>query len=434
LLGVGTVGAAVARRLLAGGEPLARRVGRPLLLRHVLVRDPARRRSFQIPSSILRTDVGVILNDDETSIVVELIGGVDDARRLTFDAVRAGKDVVTANKALLAVHGREIFAAARSAGRCVTFEGAVAGGIPLIEAIRRGLAANRIDAVYGILNGTCNYILTRMIDNGASYAHALGEAQRLGYAEADPTTDVSGLDAAHKLAILASLAMGRCCDLDRIAVKGISDIDLIDLTAAAELGLVCKLLAIARRHGGDISLAVEPRFIPRSHPLAAVSGPFNAVSVYGDLIGHCLFYGPGAGGDATASAVLADILDVASGNAAKTFAAEGVLWDQTPAATYAPAGEDASPHYIRVGLVDRPGGIAQIATILGNAGISIASIIQHESPYQQASDPVPVVVTTHPARQRDVRAAVTRFGELKEVLGAPVCIPVLEKLGPGGGK
>jgi homoserine dehydrogenase len=245
IAGCGTVGAALAKMLLEGGHALTARTGLRFELRHVIVRDAAKSRGIFLSPGLVATDESKALADPQVKVFVELIGGADRARDLTLAALAAGKDVVTANKALLAHHGAELFAAARRAGRCIAFEAAVAGGVPLIESIRRGLIANEIDAVYGILNGTCNFILTRMLENQASYAHALAEAQRLGYAEADPRLDVDGIDSAHKLAVLASIATRRACALDKIPVIGISNVDLIDLTAAVELGYACKLLARA---------------------------------------------------------------------------------------------------------------------------------------------------------------------------------------------
>ncbi len=426
MLGCGTVGSTVARILTEHQTDLERRTGLRLELRRVLVRDPRKRRSIVLPAELLSTDASSLLEDPRIGIVVELIGGVDQAKALTHSAIAAGKDVVTANKALLALHGPEVFGAARQAGRCIAFEAAVAGGVPLVEAVRRGLIANRIDALVGILNGTCNFILSRMLDNNASYAHALAEAKKLGYAEADPTLDVSGADSAHKLVILASLAMRRACSLDGVSIAGITDIELIDLSAGRELGFACKLLAIARGHGDALELRVQPTFVPLAHPLAAVSGPFNAVSVYGDAVGHTLFYGRGAGAYPTASAVVSDLIEVAVGNAARAFAMPRVLPDQTPPASYRDPGQSASPHYLRVGLPDRPGCIGKIATCLGEAGVSIAAIVQHEPPSRRADGAVPVVVTTHPVSQAQMLKAISMMTGLNILVGRPVCIPVLD--------
>ncbi|MBK8269507.1 MAG: homoserine dehydrogenase, partial [Planctomycetes bacterium] len=279
ILGCGAVGSATAELLLKRRADYAKRCGVDLQLRSIVVRDGGKPRPAGIDPSLLTTDMRRAIEDTSTHIVIELMGGTTAALDAIDLAIRSGKDVVTANKALLALHGPEVFAAARSAGRCIAFEAAVGGGIPLVESIRRGLVANEIEAVHGILNGTCNYILTRMSDSKVAYAEALTEAQRLGYAEADPTLDVEGIDSAHKLAIVASLAMRRGCDFGRILHRGITDIEVTDLTAGEELGFVCKLLAAGRRHRDGIDLSVQPTFIRASHPLASVRGPFNALSL-----------------------------------------------------------------------------------------------------------------------------------------------------------
>lgn len=427
IMGCGAVGSNVARILSNEAAALSSRTGQDIRLRHILVRTIEKSRDAALPASLFTTEPAKLLQDPDTHVFVELAGGTDDAKSIILQALAAGKDVVTANKALLALHGRELFAAARKAGRCIAFEASVCGGIPLVESIRRGFIANRIDAVMGILNGTCNYILTRMLENRSSYAHALAEAQAAGYAEADPALDVSGTDSAHKLAILASLAMRQSCEFERISVQGIERIDLSDLTAGEELGYRCKLLAVARRRDDGLDLCVQPTFIPRSHPLAGVDGPFNAVSVYAAPVGHSFFYGRGAGGAATASAVIADIVDVAIGNARRTFDSLALLPDQTPPAKYLPHGETACPHYIRLALRDQPGGIGKIATALGEHGVSIATIVQHEPPETLSTGPVQVIVTTHPAQERTVQRSLQALATLDVVLTAPVGIPMLEE-------
>lgn len=425
MLGCGVVGTATAEILIHQRAELLARTGLDLELRSIVVRDTAKARSGVIPPSLLTTDPRRALDDPATSIVVELIGGDGVARDWIGQALAAGKDVVTANKALLALHGRELFAHARSQGRCIAFEAAVGGGIPLIESIRRGLIGNDIDAVYGILNGTCNYILTRMDESKVAYADALAEAQRLGYAESDPTLDIDGIDSAHKLTILASIAMRRACEFRDISHRGIRDIELTDLVAGEKLGFVCKLLAIARRHDDGLDLRVQPTFIPASHPLASVRGPFNAVSVYGSNAGHVLLYGRGAGGAPTASAVVADIVDVALGTAAGVFNSLAVLSDRTQAAICRPQGAGVSAFYLRVGLLDQPGGMAAIAGALGDAGVSIASLVQHQRHEKLAQGAVPVVVVTHPAREDRVGAAMKAMQKLDVVVGRVVCIPIL---------
>jgi homoserine dehydrogenase len=276
----------------------------------------------------------------------------------------------------------------------------------------------------GIVNGTCNFILTRMLEAGSSYAHALGQAQRLGFAEADPALDVQGIDSAHKLVILASLALRQACRVEQVEVRGITDVELTDLCAGRELGYACKLLASARRREGGIELTVCPTFVPLSHPLASVGGPVNAVSLYGDRSGPVFLSGLGAGGRATASAVVSDILDVACGNAARTFETWRDLPDQTSAASAAPRGESVSPHYIRFNLLDRPGAIGRVAAALGDAGLSIATIVQHEPPQEGGLRTVPVVVTTHPAARARLGEALSRLANWEGSVGAPVSIPV----------
>lgn len=427
ILGCGSVGSAVADILTEQGQALAARTGVNLELRQVLVRDPAKKRGVNLAAGVLTDDSEKLFADEDIQIIVELIGGVDLPEAFIRRALMTGKDVVTANKALLALRGKELFAVARQAGRCIAFEAAVAGGIPLIESLRRGLIANEIDAVYGILNGTCNYILTRMLGDRINYRDALADAQRLGFAEADPTLDVDGTDSAHKLAILASLAMRRSCQFEKILVRGIRDLEVTDLLAGAELGYVCKLLAVAQHHDGGLDLSVQPTFIRKSHPLAGVSGPFNAVSVYGHAVGHTLYYGRGAGGMPTASAIVADLIDVASGNAGRTFSRFAVLPDQTPPAKYRTAGENESPFYLRAAVKDRPGGMGKIATLLGERDISIASLVQHEPHGASVGGGVPIVVTTRPTKDSTIQSAIAAINDLNVVTGPVVCIPVLDE-------
>ncbi|HWL94388.1 MAG TPA: homoserine dehydrogenase, partial [Phycisphaerae bacterium] len=365
ILGCGAVGGATAQLLLSKKAELAKRTGVEVVVFSIVVRDRSKMRCDSISELLLTTDAGAAIADPRSQIIIELIGGTTTARAHILAALAAGKDVVTANKALLALHGAEIFEAARRAGRTVAFEASVGGGIPLIETVRRGLVANDIDAVYGILNGTCNFILTQMSEQHRSYADALEEAKRLGYAEADPTLDVEGIDSAHKLAILASIAFRKTCDFARIEHRGISAIEVTDLIAGEELGYVCKLLAVARNEPDGIELSVAPTFIHASHPLAGVRGPFNAVSIYGSAAGHVLLYGRGAGGLPTASAVVSDVIDVACGNAKSVCENYSALPGQTPAAVYSPTGERKAAWYLRVGLLDRPGGMAAVAGALG---------------------------------------------------------------------
>jgi homoserine dehydrogenase len=427
LIGCGTVGQGVAQLLLEQRARWSAKVGVPVRLRHVVDADWQRRRDVEIPEELRTNSLDRMLADPQTQIAIELVGGTTIARQIVHRCLQAGKDVVTANKALLAHHGKELYAAARRSGRCIAFEASCGGGIPLIESVRRGLVANQIEAIYGIVNGTCNYILTEMITGGKTYAVALAEAKAAGYAEADETLDVSGADSAHKLAILAGIAFGAGVDYDRISVEGINALDLADLRAGQELGYVCKLLAIGQRSGsGSLSLRVHPAFIHRQHPLANVNGTFNAVSVYGHAVGHTLFYGRGAGRMPTASAVVADVVDVAIGNARRTFDQLRLLSDVCPAAGYMPIEDIETRYYFRMMVVDRPGVFARIAQVFGNHNISLSAVVQHESPKGQG-DGVPIVVTTHIAREGNVRSALAELARLDVVRAEPVSIRVVEE-------
>ena len=319
LVGCGTVGGATAVLLTRDREHLAQRTGAQLDLKYIVDRDFARAQKLRLPEPLFEPNLEKALSDPMVTVIVELVGGTTIARDIIKKALEAKKHVVTANKALLAHYGAELMGIARENGVSISFEASCAGGVPIIRALSDGLIANRIDAVYGIVNGTCNYILTEMIQKGQSYEDALRAAQSSGLAEADPRLDVSGTDSAHKLAILAALAFGRRIDFEKIPVQGIDNLDLIDVTFGQELGYVVKLLAIAQRFEGGLSLRVRPSFITREHPLAWVSGPFNAVSVYGHAVGHTMYYGRGAGGTPTASAIIADIVSIALGSAPRAF-------------------------------------------------------------------------------------------------------------------
>ncbi len=428
LIGLGTVGQGVASLLLEQKDRLSSKVAVPIELRHVIDTDLNRPRDVEIPSSLMSDDLDRLLADDETQIAIELVGGTTVARDIVLKCLGAGKDVVTANKALLAHHGRELYAAARQAGRCIAFEASCGGGIPLVESIRRGLVANQVQAIYGIVNGTCNYILTEMMAGGKTYAEALADAKAKGYAEADETLDVSGADSAHKLAILAGIAFGADVDYDAISVEGIETIELSDLRAGQELGYVCKLLAIGqRRRDGLLSLRVHPAFIHRSHPLANVNGSFNAVSVYGHAVGHTLYYGRGAGRMPTASAVVADVVDAAIGNARRTFEQLRLLNDVCPPARYMPIEDVEKRYYFRLMVEDRPGVFAKIGRVFGEHDISLSGVSQHEPLEDQEGGQVPIVITTHRAREGNVRQALAEIGSQDVVLAEPVCIRVVEE-------
>ncbi|HTV49453.1 MAG TPA: homoserine dehydrogenase [Phycisphaerae bacterium] len=425
ILGIGTVGGAVAQMLVKENEHLEKRSGQSLVLRHVLEREiEPHLGKFKDPS-ILTTQPERIFSDPQTQIVVELIGGIEPARSLILKAIKAGKHIVTANKHLLARHGVEIFQAARKAGVSVSFEASCGGAIPIIMALTRGLIANDITRVVGIVNGTCNYILSQMTLSGQSYADALRSAQQAGFAEADPTMDVSGMDSAHKLAILASIAFGVQVPLEKIDVTGINDIKDDDLRYGKELGYICKLLAIGEKSDAGISLRVHPTFVPSAHLLASVSGSFNAISVIGHAAGQTIYYGRGAGGRPTSSAVLADIIDVAMGTAPILFNQLPVL-TRRKTADLLPIKNVVSRHYLRMTALDEPGVMHQITGVLGRNGISLSAVVQHES---RSGEYVPLVVTTHEARDGAVTKAVEQIDKLKCVKGATSRIRVLDPAG-----
>jgi homoserine dehydrogenase len=405
LIGGGTVGAGVAQILLGHPDRIAHRAARPVQLKRVVIRDPQKPRPY-IPRELISTDVAGTIHDPHFHVIVELIGGTGIARQVVLDALAAGKHVVTANKALLAQHGPEVFEAARRHERAVGFEASVAGGIPIIRALAESLAANQITAIQGILNGTSNFILTSMADRGVSYSDALAEAQKLGYAEADPTLDVDGSDAAHKLAILAQIAFGVTVPVDQIERSGIADLHAMDLRFAQELGYTIKLLAEAWVDRQEVALHVAPVLLRHTDMLAQVRGAFNAVQVVGDAAGEVMFQGAGAGALPTASSVVADVIDLAVGRAQRTFQAMK-LWAPTEKGFRPRPSEGVrSRFYLRVLVRDQPGMLADVARVLADHGISIASVIQHEAQEDHAEDAVPLVIMTHYAETGQFRSAL----------------------------
>ncbi|MEM6560501.1 MAG: homoserine dehydrogenase [Planctomycetota bacterium] len=415
LLGHGTVGRAVREIVTGRGELLARRVGRSVSVRHVVVRNPD---AHDIPTT---TDADAAITDDATDVVVELIGGTTTARELVGLALRHGKHVVTANKSLIAAHGPELFALAREHGVSIGFEASCAGGIPIVHALTAGLLANDHHALVGILNGTCNFILTKMTTEGTDYDAALSEAQAAGFAEADPTLDVTGRDAAQKLAILASLAFDSAVSEKHVHCEGIAGLDAADIGFASELGYVVKLLAVAEREAGQLALRVAPHLVHERDVLAGVSGPFNAVSVWGDALGHSLHYGRGAGGSATASAVVADILGIALGTVPAAFA-KLAAFAENPGADHRPIDQLRGRYYVRCHARDEPGVMSKVAAALGAEGISLAGVMQHEAP----GATVPIVVTTHEAEESAVDRAIVKIDALDAVAGPPVKLRILD--------
>ncbi len=415
LIGFGTVGTGVARLLSEQRAFLSRRLGTDLVLAKVADPDLERHRSISLDAAVLTRWNQEILADPEIDIVVELTGAIGEGREIINSAIAKGKHVVTANKAVLALYGNDILDRAWQHGVEIAFEAAVCGGIPILLALRQGLAANHIQEMFGILNGTANYILTGMSEKGASFAQALAEAQQQGYAEADPTLDVEGIDTAHKLAILVSLAFCTPLNLDSIDVSGISKLDPLDLQFAREFGYAVKLLAIARNDGREIEARVHPTLIPRDHMLANVSGAFNAVYLTGDAVGPILLYGQGAGMMPTASAVVSDILDLARN------LVHGVKHRVPPLGCdvalespriIKPLDEVVTNYYFRVAALDRPGVLSQISGILGKHNISIAAVIQKG---REVKGAVPIVMITHEAKEANARQALLEIDRLKVV-------------------
>jgi homoserine dehydrogenase len=424
ILGLGIVGSGVAKLLLGHRDRIARRTGVTFDLRHVVVRDRSKPRDVDVPSHLLTTDVQRVTEDSEVRIAVELWGGVSPTRRMLLDLLRAGKDIVTANKALLAEHGPELFEQAHELGRSIAFEASVGGGIPIIAAVGQSLAANQIVSISGILNGTSNYILTAMSETGESYADALRQAQQLGYAEADPTLDVDGTDAAHKLAVLAQLGFGTRVASHQVVRQGIDRLDAADVRYAAELGYNIKLLATAKLSGGAVDLRVAPTLVRQHTPLAEVRGAYNAIQVVGDAVGDTLFYGRGAGQMPTASAVVADLIDTALGRAQIAFRTLRLWTDGGHHLPITPTSEVHARSYLRFQAEDRPGVLAQVARVLGEQGVSIASVIQHEAQEEHVGAPVPLVIMTHTASEANMATALREIDRLSCVRPPSVCMRV----------
>ena len=427
IVGCGTVGGATAMHLTESKSLIAERYGTEVELCAVVDKQLEHARAIGIDEELLTENLDDVLGRDDIDIVVELVGGIDVAASIISRALAAGKHVVTANKALLAHRGPELFAAAHKADRCLAFEASCAGGIPVIRALYDGLAGSRIDAIYGVVNGTCNYILTEMNSRSISYDKALCEAQEIGLAEVDPSLDVGGHDSAHKIAIMAALAFGRQIDLDAVPVEGIDSLDLVDVGWASRLGYVPKLLAIAERNGSGVSLCVRPSFVPERHPLAWVSGPFNAVSVYSYPTGHTMYYGRGAGGSATAGAVVADIVGIATGAYQRSFAQCRFWSDRTAAAQQNAPGVTSSRFYLRVMVDDQPGMLAELSAHLGSHEISISSVHQDETAEDTPDQIASVVIVTHRANEANFRRAVAEINELEHVHGECVVIAIVDE-------
>ena len=418
LLGIGTVGGGTYTVLTRNQEEIARRAGRPIAITRVADRNLELAKQITQGQVEVTDDAFAIVTDPNIDIVVELIGGYTIARELVLKAIENGKHVVTANKALIALHGNEIFAAAQKKGVIVAFEAAVAGGIPIIKAVREGLAANRIEWIAGIINGTTNFILSEMREKGLTFADVLKEAQRLGYAEADPTFDVEGIDAAHKLMILAGIGFGIPMQFDKAFVQGISTLDALDIRYAEELGYRVKLLGITKRSDKGVELRVHPTLIPEKRLIANVNGAMNAVLVKGDAVGPTLYYGAGAGAEPTASAVIADIVDVTRTHSADALQRVPHLAfqpDQLVDLPILPISEISSAYYLRLRALDKAGVLADVTRILGDRDISIDAMIQKEP--QEGEDQADIIILTHVTVEKNMDAAIAAIEGLSAIVG-----------------
>ena len=431
MIGGGTVGSGVFHALQLNGELMASRIGVKVNVRKVAVKAFDEPRPYALPAACMTTDWQSVVNDPQVHVVAELVGGITLARTIILAALKLGKPVVTANKALLSAHGEELFAAAQQYGTNLYYEASVCGGIPIIKALREGFVGNRITHLYGIVNGTCNYILTRMKLEGADFAAVLKDAQAEGYAEAEPALDVDGYDAQHKIGILASLAHGFWVDPQDIYVEGIGSITRTDIQFANQLGYTIKLLGIIKRGEGKaaarrsaaarIQVSVYPTLVPNSHVLANVNHVFNAVFVRGDIVGDTLFYGRGAGKDATASAVLSDLADAALDLKFGTKHRVPPFVPHERNGTVVPIDAVTSRYFVRLNVVDKPGVLAQISAIFGQARIGISSVIQPEG-HEEAS--VPLILMLHDAPNGAVTSALKKIAKLAAVKSAPVMIRV----------
>jgi len=427
LIGFGTIGTGVARLLLEHRDRMTRRSGRRVELAYVVDLDLTRDRGITLPEGLLSDNLDQVIADEEVAVVVQLIGGLEPARSIMLRLLESGKDIVTANKALLAQHGPELFARARQLGRSIAFEAAVAGGIPIIAAIGQSLTANQITSLHAILNGTSNFILTEMEEKGSDYSEVVAEAQRLGYAEADPTMDVDGSDAAQKLAILAQLAFGASIHWRDIRRTGIDIVHVDDMRYAAELGYTVRLLAVAQLSGEGLELHVSPTLVRHDTLIADVRGAYNAIHVVGDAVGRVFFQGLGAGQDPTASAVVADLIDTIVGRTALTFKTLN-LWGQGGNNGNAPVvirdqADVTTRFYLRFTVDDRPGVMAEVTGILGQHRISIASVMQHETS-ERNRGVVPLVIMTHNAKAGAMDEALEAIKKLKCVHPGAICMRV----------
>src|SRR5437016_644044 len=433
IVGGGTVGGGVFQAIQRNGALISSRLGVKLHIAKMVVRDVNKARPVKIPPSLLTTDWAAVVNDPQVNLIVELMGGTATAREVALTALRLGKPVVSANKALLAAHGEELFAAAQNCGTNLYYEASVAGGIPIIKVLREGLIGNRITRLYGIVNGTCNYILTRMKLEGAEFTDVLADAQRLGYAEAEPSLDIDGHDAAHKIGILASLAHGFWVNPKHIYVEGVRHITKLDIQFAGQLGYTIKLLGMvkktevangrSRKSNGclPVQIKVYAALVPNSNVLARGNDVFHAIYVRGDVVGDTLYYGRGAGQDATASAVLSDLADAALDLKCGTRSRIPPFVPHELEGAVLPIAEVLARYYVRLSVIDKPGTLARIASILGQSKIGISSVIQPEG---HQGESVPLILMIHDATNEAITKALAKIGALPVVKASPVMIRV----------
>jgi homoserine dehydrogenase len=419
LIGLGTIGSGVAKLLIERRDLLLKRTGIDFNLSLVCDKDLSLKKGIDIPKSMLTKDANKVINDPDIHIVVELIGGIHPAKEIVMKALSMGKHVVTANKLLLASEGEDIFKKAKDSNREIYFEASVAGGIPIIKAIREGMVANRFSSVFGILNGTSNYILSSMSSEGSSFKAALKEAQEKGYAEKDPSLDIKGFDSSHKLAILSLLAFGKRVDINDIYVEGIEDISSFDIQYAKELGYVIKLLGIAKRYNDELEVRVHPTFLPSEHLLSSVSGVYNSIFIEADLVGKQLFYGQGAGKLPTGSAVISDIIDIGQRIACGKNVVKSIIPKDTEIKTLRKMDDVVTRYYAHFSAIDKPGVLANIADLLGRHNISIASVVQKE---RREAHIVPIVMLTHEAKESDMQAALAKINKLPAIKNKSIII------------
>ena len=417
IAGLGTVGQSVVEIITANGSLLERRAGRRIIISAVCARDRLKSRSISLDSHDWEDDPVALAQRPDVDLLVEVIGGeTGPALEAVKAALNCGKDVVTANKAMIALHGQELAELAERRNCNLQFEAAVAGGIPVVKAVVESLAANRISSIAGVLNGTCNYILTRMEQEGKTYDEVFAEAEALGYLEADPTLDVGGLDAGHKLAILASIAFGTQVDFQGVDIEGIERISIVDIEQARDIGFRIKLLCIARWTDSGIEQRTQPCLVPVNSPLAGVEGPMNIVAINADPVGQIVLQGPGAGGGPTGSAIVSDIIDIARGRRVPTFGRSALrLTKADPAQSAMPV-----PYYIRLLLMDRPGVLARVAGALGDAGVSIDRMRQ----YRHESNKAPVIIITHETTRQQLQVALKDFSDPEISASPPVVIRI----------